>query len=109
MNCHEDILPIYVAVSLIIIFALLFNAFRGFVIYGALKENRIDKGLSRLAEITEYESDLSKIQHRYGTFLFHLSRIYLMMCIILFNHPYKSLIYVSIPLLVLLRILQFIC
>jgi hypothetical protein len=109
MTCQEDVVPVFVIVTITVIFILLVNAFLGFTVNEQQHKNRLKKGLSWNTSITEYTVDLDRIKKRYGNVLYYVSYGYVILTIKIFDHPYKSLIVTAIFLLVGLRLLLAIC
>lgn len=109
MTCQEDVVPVFVMVTMVVIFILLVNAFLGFTINEQNHKNRLKNGLPWNTSITEYAEDLERINIRYGKFMHYVSYGYVILTIELFDRPYKSLIFTSIVLLVGLRLLLAIC
>jgi len=109
MTCQEDVVPIFVIVTVFAIFILLVNAFRGFTINEQFHKNRLAKGLPWETSIDEYAVDLERIKSRFGKVIYFVSYGYVTLSIELFDRPYRTLIVVSVLLLVTLRLLLAIC
>lgn len=109
MACQEDVVPVYIMVMIVVLLFLMWNAFRGFAIYGHYHKNRIKNGLPWDESILEYSSDLEKIKNRYGKLVYYISYGYVSLSIKLFNHPYMSFMVTGIVLFFGLLLLLSVC
>lgn len=109
MTCQEDVIPIFVIVTVFVILFLSFNALRGFTIYEQYHKNRLKEGLPWETSIAEYSDDLARIKSRFGKMIYLVSYVYVILTIELFDRPYRALIVVSVLLLAALRLLLVIC
>lgn len=109
MTCQKDVVPIFVIVTVFVILFLIFNALRGFTIYEQYHKNRLTKGLPWETSINEYAGDLERIKIRFGKVIYFVGYGYVILCIELFDRPYRAFMVVSSLLLVALRLLLAIC
>lgn len=110
MTCHEDVLPLFVALSLVTLALLLLLILKEFLYQGGYKKGKVKKGLPWNIKNTVGEAEhLEDIKRRYGNLYYLISYGYVFLMNELFNHSVRSFIVAAISMLIATKILLVFC
>lgn len=110
MTCREDVLPLFVVLSLLFVVLLFLIVLKEYLFQGGYKKDGKKFGMPwNVKDVASEAEDINSLKERYGSVMYYIGYVYVFLMNELFNHSIRSLVVGIVLILVASRLLLVYC